>query len=56
MVFTLIVYSVVCQEIALFGIMTNINIICFIKQIFNDPVIAGLLGMEEKNMREQAAE
>lgn len=40
-----VVYSVVCQLIDIFGTVTNIiNIICFIKQGFKDPVNISLLG------------
>lgn len=47
---TMIIYqwimlTVVCQGIAIFGSCTNIvNIICFIKQGFKDPVNISLLG------------
>lgn len=45
LVFTLVVYSVVCQAIAIFGIVTNIiNIICFIKQGFKESVNVSLFG------------
>lgn len=44
-VFQWIVLSVVCQVIAAFGIGSNIvNVICFSKQGFGDPVNISLLG------------
>lgn len=40
-----IIYTVACNAIDIFGISTNIiNIICFVKQGFNDPVNISLLG------------
>lgn len=37
--------ALLCQLICVFGIATNIiNIVCFIKQGFNDPVNVSLLG------------
>lgn len=40
-----IIYAVLCQAINIFGTVTNIlNIICFIKQGFKDPVNISLLG------------
>ncbi|CAG5126085.1 unnamed protein product, partial [Candidula unifasciata] len=39
-----LVYAVVCQLIDIFGTVTNIiNIICFVKQGFKDPVNISLL-------------
>lgn len=44
LLFSWIVYSVVCQAIDIFGIATNIvNIIVFVKQGFNDYVNISLL-------------
>ncbi|CAG5130210.1 unnamed protein product, partial [Candidula unifasciata] len=41
-----IIFTLICQIIDLFGIATNIiNIICFVKQGFNDPVNISLLGL-----------
>lgn len=40
-----ILFPVLCQTIDIFGTGTNIvNIICFVKQGFNDPVNVSLLG------------
>jgi hypothetical protein len=40
-----ILYSVLCQLICVFGIVTNIvNIICFVKQGFKDPVNVSFMG------------
>lgn len=40
-----ILFTIVCQSIVLFGIGTNIiNIICFVKQTFKDPVNISLFG------------
>lgn len=45
LIFTSVVYGVLCQLIAVFGIVTNIiNIICFIKQDFENTVNISLLG------------
>ncbi|CAG5123969.1 unnamed protein product, partial [Candidula unifasciata] len=41
-----VLFVIVCQAITVFGICGNIiNIICFIKQGFKDPVNVSLLGM-----------
>ncbi|BFZ12431.1 hypothetical protein BsWGS_15470 [Bradybaena similaris] len=46
MIFQVITYSVVCQLVDVVGVSTNIiNIICFIKQGFKDPVNVSLLGL-----------
>lgn len=46
-VVTWITYAVVCQAINVFGIVNNVvNIICFTKQGFTDPINVSLLGME----------
>lgn len=38
-------YGVVCQVIALFGVVSNIiNIVCFVRQGCQDPVNISLLG------------
>lgn len=45
-VFTWVVFTVVCQAINMFGIATNnINIMCFVRQGFNDSINISLLGM-----------
>lgn len=47
-VFQWIIFSIVCQSIVIFGIITNIiNIICFVKQGFKDSVNVSLLGMSD---------
>ncbi|CAG5124060.1 unnamed protein product, partial [Candidula unifasciata] len=44
LVFQWVVYTVVCQTIDVFGLVTNIiNIVCFVKQGFKDPVNISLL-------------
>lgn len=46
LVCTWVLYSVVCQIINIFGIVTNIiNILCFVKQGFKDSINVSLLGM-----------
>lgn len=46
LVYTNVVYSFVCQAIDVFGVVTNvINIVCFAKQGFKDPINISLLGM-----------
>lgn len=41
-----IIYTFLCQVIDVFGTTTNIiNIVCFVKQGFKDPVNVSLLGM-----------
>lgn len=46
--FTLIVYTLICGAITSFGIATNfINVICFTRLGFEDPVNISLLGMYE---------
>lgn len=41
-----IIYTFLCQAINVFGTTTNIiNIVCFVKQGFKDPVNVSLLGM-----------
>ncbi|CAG5117984.1 unnamed protein product, partial [Candidula unifasciata] len=43
-IFIWVVLTVVCQALCLFGISTNIiNIICFVKQGFKDPINISLL-------------
>lgn len=43
-----IIYLGLCQVICVFGILTNmINIICFLKQGFKDPVNISLLGISQ---------
>lgn len=45
LLFQWICNAIVCQSIDLFGTFSNIiNIICFVKQGFNDPVNISLLG------------
>lgn len=45
LIFQWICYTVLGQSMACFGIVTNImNIVCFIKQGFKDPVNISLLG------------
>lgn len=44
-VFLWLICSVVCQMIAVFGAVTNImNIVCFVKLGFQEPVNVSLLG------------
>lgn len=45
LIFQWVNHAVVCQVIDVFGVVFNIiNIICFVKQGFNDPVNVSLLG------------
>lgn len=44
-----VIFTFLCQSIVLFGIVTNIiNIICFVKQGFTDPVNISLMGTTYK--------
>lgn len=46
-----VLYTVVCQGINVFGIVTNIiNIVCFVKQGFKDSINVSLLGMNLKHI------
>lgn len=43
-----VLFAVVCQAVDILGIIANIiNIICFVKQGFKDPVNISLLGTED---------
>lgn len=49
--FSWFVYGAVCPALDVFGIFTNIiNIICFIKQGFQDSVNVSLFGMYERRV------
>lgn len=44
-IFLWIIYTVICQAVEVFGIVTNIiNIICFVKQGLGDSINISLLG------------
>lgn len=44
-IYMTVVYTVICQLLNIFGIVTNmINIVCFIQQGFKDPINVSLLG------------
>lgn len=46
LVYQWVMFAVLCQTIDIFGVAANtINIICFIKQGFKDPVNVSLLGV-----------
>lgn len=48
-----VILTGVCQVINMFGIVTNIiNIVCFVKQGFQDPVNISLLGMYVSSIKE----
>lgn len=45
LVFQWVCFAIVCELVDIFGTVTNIiNIICFVKQGFRDPVNVSLLG------------
>lgn len=52
LIFTWVVFGVLCQVIDVVGIVTNIvNIICFVKQGVKDSVNISLLGKKSKNFK-----
>lgn len=49
-IFLWIIYTVICQAVEVFGIVTNIiNIICFVKQGLGDSINISLLGKGHLN-------
>lgn len=50
LIYTWVIYGVLCPGIDIFGVVTNIlNIICFIKQEFKDSINISLFGMKFRN-------
>lgn len=44
-IFSWVMFAVVCQAVDAFGVVTNIiNIVCFVKQGFKEPINVSLLG------------
>lgn len=51
LIFTLVVFSTLCQAVNVFGIVTNsINIVCFVKQGFKESINVSLLGINYLNV------
>lgn len=45
LVFAWVNYAVVCQAIVVFGVVSNIiNVVCFVKQGFKEPINISLTG------------